>query len=166
MKDRTLKKRGWSEEDIRKAKSIIKAGRRHDKSASIVNTNRVLFWTGFIIIIMGNLLISMFLIPFLIMLSEYEVNIVIIALGLMFGLLFNFIISNIEYLSKKHNYAAFVIIPATAIINFFLITRFSNSFGELLGVGIKQNPYIISLVYAAAFIFPFLVGLILKRVRT
>lgn len=160
-----LKKRGWSEQEIAKAKEIIKARRKHDKSASIVHANRLLFWTAFIVIIIGNLLISIFIVPFLIMLNKPGVNLIIVVLGIAFGLLFNFIITDIEYLTKKHHYTAGIIIPIIAIINFFLITRFANKFSELLGIGIRQDPYTISIVYVIAFIAPFVIDRLLKKLR-
>ncbi len=160
-----LKKRGWSEHEIEKAKQIIKARKKHDKSASIVHTNRLLFWTAFIVIVIGNLLISMFLVPFLIMLDKSGLNLIIVVLGVAFGLLFNFIITDIEHLEKKHHYIAGIIIPIIAIINFFLITRFANKFGQELGIGVTQDPYIISIIYVIAFIAPFILDRILKKIR-
>jgi len=160
-----LKKRGWAEHEIAEAKAIIKARKKHDKSASIVHANRMLFWTAFVVIIIGNLLISMFLVPFLIMLSKPGVNLIIVVLGVAFGLLFNFIITDIEHLTRKHHYIAGIVIPIIAIINFFLITRFANKFGQTLGIGIIQDPYTISIVYVIAFIAPFILDRLLKKLR-
>ena len=160
-----LKKRGWSEQEIAKAESIIKARRRHDKSASIVHANRLLFWLSFTIIIIGNLLISIFLVPFLTMLNRPGIDLIIIGIGLVFGMLFTFIITDIEYLTKKHHYIAVIMIPVIAIINFFLITRFANAFGQALNIGIRQDPYSISIIYVMAFIAPFILDRLLRKLR-
>lgn len=160
-----LKRRGWSEEDIAKAQLIIKARQIHDKSVSIVHANRILFWTAFIIIIIGNLLISIFLVPFLMVLNRQGIDLVIVVLGIAFGLLFNFIITDIEYLSKGHHYTAGIVIPLVAVINFFIITRLANSFAKLLGLGVRHDPYTISIIYVAAFIAPFVIDRIIKKLR-
>ena len=59
-----LKRKGWSEEEIIKAQKIIEARKMQDKSRSHPHSNRILYWSIIFVIIIGNAIISLLLVPF------------------------------------------------------------------------------------------------------
>ena len=112
-----LKRKGWSHEDISKAETIIAARRETDKSRTIGHANRVLYWTVIFVIILGNFMISLGLIPVLLALNRLTADIVVVVIGFAFGLLFNLLVTDIEFIIRKHHLMALIIIPLVAFIN-------------------------------------------------
>ncbi|MBW2966195.1 hypothetical protein KY342_03775 [Candidatus Woesearchaeota archaeon] len=161
---RRLKERGWSEEEIKKTEEIIKKRYREDKSRSLPSMNRVLYWSAIVVIILGNFIISMFLIPFLLILKKFSLDIIIITIGFAFGLLFNLLVIDIEHIEKKHHFITLLIIPIIAFINFIVMVNIANSLANVLNLAVaRQNPYFISLLYVSAFVLPYLYSLIVKK---
>ncbi len=154
MKD--LKKK-WSEKELSRAKDIIESRHLKDKSRSLVHMNRVIYWTVLIVIVIGNFIVSMALIPFLLLMDTITLNIVIILIGLAMGLLFNLLINDIEHVDEKHHYIAAVLLPGLAIINFLLMMEISEYIGSRLELPVvRESALLIGLLYAAAFLLPYL----------
>ena len=161
---RRLKEKGWSEEDIRKTEEIIERRRREDKSRTYISMNRVLYWSAIVVIVLGNFVISMFLIPFLLVLKKITLDIIIITIAFAFGLLFNLLVTDIEHVEKKHHLFAAIMIPLIALINFVMMVNVANSLGNAMNLPVtRQNPYFISLIYVVAFVLPYLYTLIIKK---
>jgi hypothetical protein len=167
MREKTLERlreKGWSKEDIKEAEEVVAKRKREDKSRTGTFMNKVLYWSAIIVIILGNFIISMFLIPFLLVLKKVSLDIIIVTIAFAFGLLFNLLVTDIEHLEKKHHIFALVVVPVIALINFIMMVNISNSIAETINLPItRQNPYFIGVIYVAAFILPYVVTLIRTR---
>lgn len=151
-----LKAKGWGKKDIDKAIKIIKHA-KVNKHTKIKFLDKIVYWIALIIAIIGNFLISIALIPFLLVLKSFQLFLVVIVLGISFGLFFEILIRSIEHLTHKHHFYLIVIIPTIAVLNVFIITTFSEVIG-VIGFAIKNehNPFIVGLTYGVAFIAPFI----------
>ena len=159
-----LMKKGWTEEQIKKAEESIESRRFHDKSRSIVTSNRILFWSMLFVIIIGNALIALILIPFLLVFDKFAVNIFIVVIGFAVGLLFNFLVWDIEHLTIKHHLLAAIIIPVLAIVDLYAIVKISNAINEVFEITvIRGDPILISAVYVIAFLVPYLWTIFVKK---
>jgi len=147
-----LVEKGWKKSDINKTIKIIERAKKN-KHPQIKVLDKFVYWFSLLIAIIGNLIISISLIPVLIVLQGLKLYLVIIALGLAFGLLFELLIRTIENLEIKHHLFLGTIIPIISIINFIII---SNNMKELIGIESQHNPIIIGAVYAIAFILPYI----------
>ena len=70
-----LKQKGWSEKDIMRTEEIINARHKFDKSRTVVHMSRIIYWTALLVIVIGNFVISMVLIPFLLVLNKFSLDI-------------------------------------------------------------------------------------------
>lgn len=153
-----LKKKGWNDEEIMKADRIIVERMQKDKSGTTTYMNKAVFWTMFFIMIIGNFIISILMIPFLLVLNLTFLDFIIVVLGVSFGFLFNFLITDIRHVPFKHHLFAGTVIPIVAVLNFFFMTSMANSLANYLQVSnVRQDPYTISIIYMIAFIAPYLV---------
>ena len=119
--------------------------------------NKVVYWGALLVAIVGNLIVSVVLIPFLLVLSKMQLYIIIIIIGIAFGALFNMLLKDIEELDKKHHVIAGIFIPALAIINVFIMTQLANYLTILIGVNnVPHNPIVISVIYVASFSLPYI----------
>ena len=102
---------------------------------------------------MGNFIISITLIPFILALNGAPLYLIVITLGLAFGLLFELLLRTIENLGTKHHLFFGIIIPLLTLINFIII---SNNMKQLIGIESPQNLLVVGSVYAIAFILPYI----------
>src|SRR3990167_755150 len=94
--------------------------------------------------ITGNFVISVALIPELIALKGYQLYLIIITLGISFGLLFELLLRTIEHLNAKHHLFLGIIVPVLAVINIVIV---SNNMKRLVGLENPQNPLAAGIVY-------------------
>jgi hypothetical protein len=161
---RRLKERGWSEEDLKRTEELIQKRNREDKSRSMPSMNRILYWSAVVVIVLGNFIISMFLIPFLLVLKKLSLDIIIVTIAFAFGLLFNLLVTDIEHIEKKHHVIILILVPFIALINFIVMVNVADALAATLKLPIaRENPYFIALIYVAAFILPYLYSLIVKK---
>ena len=155
-----LFKKGWTQGEMRKAESILERKDFHN-----VFFSKIVFWSALLVIIIGNILVSLVLIPFLFFLEERALYIIVAILAFMIGALYNFLITDIEYLERKHHVMASILVPLFAVINFILVTVASNNYLKKLGDNVQHNPWVISLLFAVVFMIPFLWNLITTKKR-
>jgi hypothetical protein len=159
-----LKRKGWSPEDISGAEKIIESRTLKDKSRTSVYSNRVLFWTVIVVIIFGNFIISLMLIPFLLVLNKIAMDVVVVVIGFVFGALFNLLVLDVEQVSKKHHLIAGIAIPVLALINIGVMVKVANAMNDVLRVStVREDPITISILYVVAFIIPYLWSVFVKK---
>ena len=162
-----LKEKGWSEEEIEKALQIMHAEEKQQKHIHIKkDMNRTIYWTVLLALTIGNFLISIIMIPFLLVLETFQVEVIVTVIGLVFGSLFSLIIRDIEHIEPKHHLAAAVFIPAIAIINIFVMVSVANTFSLRMDFDTTKNPVIVSIFYVGAFLVPYIIGALKDFVKT
>lgn len=146
-------KKGWAEEEIKKAEAILEKTELHD-----IFFSKITFWSALVVIIFANLLVSLVLIPFLIVLSKWVLYFTVIVLAGIIGLLYNLLITDISHLERKHHFLAGIIIPVLTLINMIAMVLISNKFIADLKLQVSpHDPWLIGLVFALAFIAPYLI---------
>jgi hypothetical protein len=116
----------------------------------------MIYWVLLIVAIIGNLVISIALIPFLLAFKKIPLYFTIVILAAMFGYLFDQLIKDIENLENKHQIIAWAFIPALAIVNTYYMTSFANHVTNTLSLPFAlHSPILISITYVIAFILPY-----------
>ncbi len=159
-----LAEKGWSKRDINKTIKLIEKAKKN-KHPKIKILDKAVYWFSLILAIIGNFIISIALIPVLLALKGIQLYIVIITIGLAFGLLFELLIRSIEHLKTKHHIFLSIIVPLIAIINFIIIVLLSNTIEKIIKIENLHNPFSIGIVYAIAFILPFAIYQIFLKDR-
>ena len=155
-----LSKKGWTDEDFQKVDSALAMHKIKDKSNSREALNKVVYWIGLLIIAVCNFGISIFLVPFLLVFGTLVSSIIIVLMGFVFGILFNYIIQDIEHLERKHHLFAALFIPTISVVNIYVMTKAVNVFDAKLQLGIQHNPLVVSLLYVVAFMIPYIYSMI------
>lgn len=154
-----LQEKGWSEEEIRKAEQTLENAERHD-----VHFSKIVFWSALVVIIFANLVVSLVLIPFLIVLNKWVLYSIIVLLAGTIGFLYNFLIMDIGHLEKKHHLLAGIIVPVLALANMIVMVLAANKFiSDLQVENVQHNPWIVAVVFAVAFILPYAVDSVRRR---
>lgn len=151
-----LSEKGWSHDDIQKTLRMSERGETK-KTGGLRFLESLLFFVALLVFVLGNFVLSVVLVPFLILIKGVWLYLTVALFGLAFGVLFTLVLTYIEKLSPREHVIAGLFIPAIALINMYLITYFSNQLEVLLQLPIiPHSPVFVSMAYAAAFICPFL----------
>ncbi len=146
-----LLEKGWNEKEIQRAQAILSDTQHHD-----VHFAKIVFWTAIVVVIFANLMVSLVLIPFIVVFESWALYLVVILLAGSIGFLYNYLITDIGHLERHHHVAASIIIPIIALANMLITVTVSNRFMvELKIPNTAHDPWIVSIVFMAAFILPF-----------
>ncbi len=152
-----LQEKGWSEKEIKEAEALVEEDRKHDSHYA-----KILFWSALLVIIVGNFIVSIVLVPFLLVLNSYILFALVIILGGTIGFLYNFLITDIGHLEKKHHVFAGIVIPLVAVLNLGVVVYATNRFISQLEVANQHNPWVVSIVFATAVILPAIIDKLRK----
>ncbi|OYT32549.1 hypothetical protein B6U93_01325 [Candidatus Woesearchaeota archaeon ex4484_78] len=134
---------------------IILEKRKQKRKPIIKNINTLLYWTLLIISIIGNFIISVVLVPFLLILKGPALYFSLFFLSLSFGYLFSFVLHSIEELQPKQYIIAHIFIPSIALINIAIITVLSNKLILLLKLTTPfHNPLLVGMAYFVGYLTP------------
>ncbi|HLC52468.1 MAG TPA: hypothetical protein VJI98_04455 [Candidatus Nanoarchaeia archaeon] len=146
-----LNQKGWTKEEIQEAQSVLDRAKHHD-----VHFSKIVFWSALLVIILGNITVSLILLPFLIVFNSWILYSVVVIIALVMGSLYSFLIMDIGHLEKKHHILATIIIPIIAFSNLLVIVLISNTYmSELAITNTPHNQWIVSAVFVVAFAIPF-----------
>ncbi|MCX6710006.1 MAG: hypothetical protein NTV63_03590 [Candidatus Woesearchaeota archaeon] len=158
-----LKDKGWSDNDIVHALKILNDAPSH-KDKSQIAMDSAVYWIGLILMIVGNIVLSVIMIPTLIVLSKTALYFILIVISLAFGTMFSLLLNQIEAIQGKKIIAP-LFIPALALINIYYITSVSNTFSSRLNIQKVNSPVAMGIVYAFFFILPYIIFWLTKKVK-
>ena len=152
-KKEELLNKGWHEAEVKKAEDILEKTEHQD-----VFMSKIVFWSALVVIIFANLMVSLVLIPFLIVLNQWLMYLLVVVMAGVVGFLYNFLVLDIGHLEKKHHTLAAIIVPILALTNMTIMVLITNQFIKDLKVqNTTHNPWIIGIVFGVAFITPYLI---------
>ncbi|MBU2560878.1 MAG: hypothetical protein KKD17_01170 [Nanoarchaeota archaeon] len=155
---RRLLEKGWSEDEIERTMQMMYSDEKREKHAHFVSaTHPVIYWVGLVVAIVGNLLVAVTLIPFLMILNSTQLYVILGIVGFVFGSMFNLIIKDIEHVDQTHHIVAGVFIPAIALITVYIMVSVANRFNEVINNPNPHNAIVLSAVYLITFSAPYFV---------
>lgn len=151
-----LREKGWTEEEIKKTMDILYSEEKKLKHLHFAKgAHPILYWLGLIIAIIGNFVLSVAFIPFMMFLTSLQLYVILAVVAYIFGAVFNVIIKDIEHIDTKHHIIAGAFIPALALITVFVMTNVSNRVSEFIMAPNPHNPIIVSVIYLVFFSAPY-----------
>ncbi len=148
-----LKEKGWSDQEIKKAEAALERSERYD-----LHFSKIVFWSAMVVVVFANIVIAGVLIPFLIALNQWVLYSAVVILAGTIGFLYNFLITDIGHLERKHHLWAGILVPLLALGNIIAVVLLANRFIQDAKVqNVQQNPYLIGGMFVVAFILPYVV---------
>ena len=142
----------WDKKSIDKTvKGIIFAKQR--KSVYIKWLDKNLIWLIILIAIIGSFFTAFGFLPLLFALKDTLSYVALGFIGMLMGILFEFLIANLESVEKHHHLAILLIIPIISVVNFVLVIRGVTSYG----INLSINSLIGGIIYSVFFLTPYVV---------
>jgi len=154
LRDRLLQK-GWPIEEVDYTLSVFES-EEEKKSRVMAIAEKVIYWIAIIIAIIGNMIIAVVLIPFFLVLHAFILYLIVITLGIGFGFLYEILIRDLERITGREMIVESVFIPSLAIISIAFMAYFGNLLANAWSLTTVHNPFLVGLVYAMAFVSPWL----------
>ena len=156
-----LQEKGWNDQEIIKAEAALDKEEHHD-----VFFSKIVFWSALVLIVFANLAVSLILIPFIIVLNAWVLYAIIVVLAGMLGFIYNFLITDIGHLGKKHHILAGIFVPLLALSNMIIMVLYSNRFIADLEVNnVVHNPWLLSIIFVIAFILPYILDRVINKFK-
>ncbi len=144
--------------ELKQKISALKAKKKDVKKDTVKNMHLLIYWMVLLVLTLCNFIVSIVLVPFFLVLSSYGLFLVMAAMGLIFGLMFDLLINDIEHLERKHHVFAIFFIPVIAIIDIFIMVGVSKNIALFLNMTVPENPFMNSLVFVVFFLMPYVVN--------
>lgn len=114
-----------------------------------------LYWVMLLLAILGNFILSVAIVPFLLVLKGATLYLSLFMIALSFGILFSFLLHSIQKLESRKHILATVFIPALALINVAIFAILSNKLIGILHLTTPpHNPFLIGAVYMLGYVLP------------
>lgn len=144
----------WSPDLAAKTEQILRSAEKV-KSAGVRFVDSSLYWVLLVLAIVGNFILSVVLVPFLLALKGWPLYFTLFFVGISFGWMFSFILHHIEKLQKNQHIIASIFIPALALINVGIFAMLSNKLIILMKLATPpHNPIFIGAVYVLGYVIP------------
>ncbi len=82
---------------------------------------RMHYWMVLILLMIIKFLLFAVLVPYILIIQSSILIMILGIIGLIFGIIFHFMINDIEHLEKKHHRIAAILIPSVAIVNIYIL---------------------------------------------
>jgi hypothetical protein len=116
--------------------------------------SRILYWLVLLTLTIANFLLFVVLLPLFSLLFYGHLLVIISVVGLLFGLIFNFLIQDVEHLQPKHHAFAAVFIPAISILNISILLSIMQQVQQVYGI-LENQITTASLLYVVFFAAPY-----------
>jgi len=145
-----IKNNSWSKKHKTEALDILS---RHKKHKAVEFSERYFIYIALFVMLLGNIILSIALIPVILILDGIILYSILILLSLSFGFWSYYIFEDYE-LKAHHHILSKVFLPSLLFVAVFLSTLFSNWLSLSLNTYSSKNPLYIGLVFLVAFIVP------------
>lgn len=135
------------------ARVIVRA--EENKEKRVKRVEGLAYGALLLVALVGSILLSFTFIPFIILLSNVHLYIVLILLGAAFGVMFSSAIKNLEVQLHHHTLILFLV-PLVAFVSFFIITTMANATAAAYALRTAHSPAIVGILYITSFLLPYL----------
>jgi len=127
-------------------------------------SDTLVYWIVLFIAILGNFVLSVVLVPFLLVLKGLGLYFSLFFIGASFGSVFWFILQSIENVQKKKRIIWEIFIPALALINVGIFAVLSNDLIAILELSTPpHNPMIVGAAYTLGYVLPSALWKVVRR---
>lgn len=149
------------EESGKKTHMIDLSHKKEDYTHHPRKATRILYTLFLLVLSVCNFLIFLALIPLMLFVQSPLLILIMGAVGLLFGLIFSFMVKDIEYLQPRHHLLAAFLIPLLSLINIFVLVSIAQ-FVQGESSYPRSIMLVASLVYTIMFLLPYAVEYLLE----
>lgn len=144
----------WDSDLAVRTEGILRKA-EESKPLWVKRVDAALYWVLLFTAIIGNFVVSVVLVPFLLILKGIPLYFSLFFVGLSFGWVFNVILHSLEVLQKDKHIIWSIFIPALALINVGIFAVLSNKLIVLLKLSTPpHSPMLVGAFYVFGYVLP------------
>lgn len=150
-----LIRKGWTIDEIEASIEIMSRAPQA-KSRLVRVLDKIIFWINLVLAIVGNFVVSVVMIPFMLFIPSLYLYPALIVVGLTFGALYDMIVFDIERIEEAPKIFVGPFLLGIALINSYIITALNNLLASRIGFlqGLHA-PLLVAIVYTVGFMAPY-----------
>ena len=152
-----LSKKGWTKEELHHSVSHLKNPKKKHMQMKR-DLHHLGFYILLIVIIFGSFIISMYSIHIFVLFNSSFIYLAVIIIGLLAGAFFTFIISEMNYLEKKHHLILLFMLVIVILLNAIIMLGISHDVSVQFSLVYDLDVAV--LLFGASFLVPYLYTLI------
>ncbi len=155
MTEDIIERMPWTEVEKQIGLKIVRDAER-EKSRGLRLLDEFTYWLFLFLIVIGNVIVAIMLIPFLVIMVSWQVYLAVVVVGVLFGALLLYLLHALSGLHHESRIYWWLFIPVLAIINISVTARLSNAFAVAINVpsGV-HNPWLVGVTYVVFFMLPY-----------
>ncbi len=159
-----LKDKNWTSGELNHLSHMLKKVEKNRKPL-IKKVENILFWCILLFAILCSLSLSFVFVFLFIFIKSSWVYAISAVFGFMFGMLFEVLLRNIDWIETKHHCIGGVIIFLVVILNLIIFSSDFSSKNSLFGlVDIQKfQTILVGVLYCMAFVAPFILNKITAK---
>lgn len=151
-----LIRKGWTIEEIEASIEILSRAPQA-KSRVVKLLDRIVFWINLVLALIGNFVVSVVMIPFMLFVPSLYLYPALLVVGLTFGSLYDMVVFDIERIEDAPRIFVGPFLLGIALINIYIITTLNNLLAARIGFMQGLHiPLFVALVYTTGFMGPYI----------
>ena len=157
-----LKEKGWEKHEIEKTMNVLEIDklRTHQMEE---NMHKLMYWMSLVALTLLNIIGVVFLVPLIIILEGVYLYSTVMTFGIVFGLLFNYLILGIEHLEAKHHIIAWILVPLLGVFDIYLMSVFTRKVEIMFELTTSYNVPVMVVCFIGAFVLPYFVFIVMGK---
>ena len=136
---------------------ILTSEKMRKKHVFYVKENQKIFhMIALIVLGIASMLATLILVPFLLFFSASSVYVIVLISGLLFGMIFGYMILDLQHLNHRHHIISGIFVPIMAIINILLMMSLTKKVAAFFLIELKHDPLTVAMFYLIGFLLPYL----------
>lgn len=149
-----LSEKGWKKEDLMYVDHLMKEdNKKHHHIKQ--HLNHISFLTLTLGVVIVNLIMAVFVVPFILLLQGPLVYAAAVVFGFLMGIFFKFLMLELEGLEEEHHTIILLLVPVMAFIDIMIINALLDWLGVLFTVSYKYETAV--WLFMICFLTPYIV---------
>ena len=137
---------------------------RHEHHKHVgYNLKHFMYWSSLFLVGLSNLIGSFFILPVLLFFEGISLTLIIGLIGLVFGLLFTFLIIGLENMEGKHNIILGLLMPILATLDVLILMTMTRILSINYNINHENELVSNTIAFIFMFLLPYMVHYIINR---
>jgi cation transport ATPase len=118
-----------------------------------------------VVISLASMITTLVTMPFMLFFNSYLMYGFILLIGLIFGLIFSFMVIDLKHIERKGHLFLSILVPIIAILNIIIMIFMAKHLTTKFNLTFEHNPFILATLYLLGYVIPYLFFSLLIYVR-
>ena len=129
------------------------------------HSQKVLNSITLVVIALASVITTILTMPFILFFQSYLMYAFVLLIGLVFGFIFSFMVTDLKHLEKKGHLLLSLVIPIIAVVNIIIMIYMLRHLALRFDLILEHDPIILASLYLLGYVIPYLFFSLVAYVR-